>query len=130
MNLYKDPKELRSFFRVDVTPKKPAFLVLEKGGHRLEVSDIGAGGFAVWPDDLTIEHLVDAEQPMGQYQHNGTLYLEMDDLDRKVPVPLSFQVVSINGMVRCKITQVDQVGRDRLYTYVYEADKAEREEGG
>lgn len=127
MSLYKDPQELRSYFRVEVTPEKPAYLVLEEGGQRVEVSDIGAGGFAIRPVGPAVREFLQQPGLSGEYQHRGTLYLALDDFERKAPVPLCFKVVSTNGTIRCQIVKVDQQGRDRLFTYVYEADLQQRE---
>ncbi len=127
MSLYKDPRELRSYFRVEVTPEKPAYLVLEEGGQRVEVSDIGAGGFAIRPVGPAVREFLQQPGLDGASQHRGTLYLDLDDFEHKAPVPLCFKVVASNGTIRCQIVTVDQQGRDRLFTYVHEADLQQRE---
>lgn len=130
MSLYKDPSELRDHFRVEVIPDKPAYLVLAGERRRIEISDLSAGGFAMSAAGSIGPEFALRKLATSDASYRGTLYVDLEEPQRRVGVDMDFKVVSISGQVRCEIIVVAKTGRDQLFTYVFENELIKRSAEG
>ena len=126
MTLYKDPKEHRDYYRVEVPTTKPAYLVLDRDGTRLPLKNLSAGGFAAYSRSGWHNLLRMVRRGQQGRRFRGTMFLELEDAGAPVAVSLVFEVVAANRQVRCRIAHIEPEDRDLLFTYVFEVDQMHR----